>query len=230
MSANGSILIVEDEAEIRRFVRHALNTEGMQVFEAGTLARGLIEAGMRKPDLAIVDLGLPDGDGADLVRSLRTWSAIPVLVLSARGDERSKIAALDAGADDYLTKPFGVGEMLARVRALLRRVIRAGSERAELRMGADVVVDVDARSVTRRGLPVHLTPTEFRLLACLVANAGRVLTYRQLVSQVWGPSYAEQAHYARVCMQRLRQKLEADPARPAFLLTEIGVGYRLVLA
>ena len=225
-----NILIVEDEAEIRRFVRHALEMEEMQVFEAGTLQRGLIEAGMRKPDLAIVDLGLPDGDGADFVRELRTWSAIPVLVLSARGDEAQKIAALDAGADDYLTKPFGVGEMLARVRALMRRAIRIGGDSAPLQMAGSVEVDVTACMVSKRGQPVRLTPTEFRLLACLVANAGRVMTYRQIVSEVWGPSFAEQSHYARVCMQHLRGKLEDDPARPAFLLTEIGVGYRLVLA
>ena len=225
-----NILIVEDEAEIRRFVRHALEMERMQVFEAATIERGLIEAGMRKPDLAIVDLGLPDGDGADFVRQLRGWSAIPVLVLSARGDEAQKIAALDAGADDYLTKPFGIGEMLARVRALMRRSIRAGGDAAPLQMAGDVEMDVAARTVTRRGHSVHLTPTEFRLLACLVANAGRVMTYRQIVREVWGPSFADQSHYARVCMQHLRRKLEEDPARPAFLLTEIGVGYRLVLA
>lgn len=225
-----NILIVEDEAQIRRFVQHALATEGWQVFEAATLERAIIEAGTRKPDLAIVDLGLPDGDGADFVRALRTWSAIPVLVLSARGEESQKIAALDAGADDYLTKPFGVGEMLARVRALLRRTIRAGSESAQIRMGADVEVDIEARQVLRAGEPVHLTPIEFRLLACLIANAGRVMTYRQLVREVWGPTFGEQAHYARVCMQHLRQKLEADPARPVFLLTEVGVGYRLVLS
>ena len=224
-----NILIVEDEAEIRRFVRHALEMEEMQVFEAGTLQRGLIEAGMRKPDLAIVDLGLPDGDGADFVRELRTWSAIPVLVLSARGDEAQKIAALDAGADDYLTKPFGVGEMLARVRALMRRTIRIGGDSAPLQLAGGVEVDVTARTVSKRGHPVRLTPTEFRLLACLVANAGRVKTYRQIVGEVWGPSFAEQSHYARVCMQHLRGKLENDPTRPAFLLTEIGVGYRLLL-
>ena len=225
-----NILIVEDEAQIRRFVQHALATEGWQVFEAATLERALIEAGTRKPDLAIVDLGLPDGDGADFVRALRSWSAIPVLVLSARGEESQKIAALDAGADDYLTKPFGVGEMLARVRALLRRSIRAGSESPQIRMGADVEVDIEARQVRRTGEPVHLTPIEFRLLACLIANAGRVMTYRQLVREVWGPTFGEQAHYARVCMQHLRQKLEGDPARPVFLLTEVGVGYRLVLS
>lgn len=223
------VLLIDDEAEIRRFVRLALEMEGMQVFEAATLARASIEAGTRKPDLAIVDLGLPDGDGADFVRELRGWSAMPVLVLSARGEETQKIAALDAGADDYLTKPFGVGEMLARVRALMRRAIRSGGDSGPVLMGDGVAVDTVARTVTRHGEPVRLTPTEFRLLACLLANAGRVMTHRQLVREVWGPSHAEQSHYARVCMQHLRKKLEADPARPSFLLTEIGVGYRLVL-
>ncbi|MEO8102664.1 MAG: two-component system response regulator KdpE [Betaproteobacteria bacterium] len=224
-----NVLIVEDEAEIRRFVRHALTAEDVQVFEAATLQRGIIEAGMRKPDLVIVDLGLPDGDGTDLVRELRTWSQVPVLVLSARGDEPQKIAALDAGADDYLTKPFGVGEMLARVRALLRRSLRGPAQSAPLLALGNVEVDLAARMVRKNGAPVHLTPIEFRLLACLVVNAGRVMTYRQLVSEVWGPTYGEQTHYARVAMQRLRQKLEDDAAQPKFLLTEIGVGYRLVL-
>ena len=224
-----NVLIVEDEPEIRRFVRHALAAEDMQVFEAATLQRGAIEAGMRKPDLIIVDLGLPDGDGTDLVRDLRTWTQVPVLVLSARGEEAQKIAALDAGADDYLTKPFAVGEMLARVRALMRRAARPPGQAAALLEMGNVEVDLAARSVRKRGVAVHLTPIEFRLLACLIANAGRVMTYRQLVREIWGPSYSEQTHYARVVMQHLRQKLEDDAAQPKFLLTEIGVGYRLAL-
>ena len=224
-----NVLIVEDEREIRRFVHQALSSEGMQVFEAVTRERGAIEAGMRKPDLVIVDLGLPDGDGADLIRDLRTWSQVPVLVLSARGDEAQKVAALDAGADDYLTKPFGVSEMLARVRALLRRSLRSSQDARMLVLG-DVEVDLLGRSVTKRGEAVHLTPIEFRLLTCLAANSGRVMTYRQLVCEIWGPSYGGQSHYARVVMQRLRQKLEVDAAQPRFLLTEIGVGYRLALA
>ena len=223
------VLIVEDEPEIRRFVRHALVAEEMQVFEAATLQRGVIEAGMRKPDLIIVDLGLPDGDGTDLVRRLRTWTQVPVLILSARGEEAQKIAALDAGADDYLTKPFGVGEMLARVRALMRRALRGAAQATPLLALGNVEVDLNARAVTKQGAAVHLTPIEFRLLACLIANAGRVMTYRQLVREIWGPSYGEQTHYARVVMQRLRQKLEDDAAQPKFLMTEIGVGYRLVL-
>jgi two-component system KDP operon response regulator KdpE len=223
-----SILIVEDEPEIRRFVRHALSGDATQVHEADTLQRGLIEAGTRKPDLVIVDLGLPDGDGMDLIRDLRGWSRVPVLVLSARGEETRKIAALDAGADDYLTKPFGIGELTARVRALLRRATRsAAGDAPQFRFGG-VEVDLAARTVARDGARVHLTPIEYRMLACLVANAGRVITHRQLVKEVWGPAYADQTHYARVCMQHLRQKLEADAARPRHLVTEIGVGYRLV--
>jgi two-component system, OmpR family, KDP operon response regulator KdpE len=225
-----TVLVVEDEPEIRRFVRRALATEDMQVHEAATLERGLIEAGNRRPDLVIVDLGLPDGDGIDLVRQLRTWTQVPVLILSARGEEERKIAALDAGADDYLTKPFNVGEMLARVRALLRRATRhEGQEAPIVRLG-DVVVDLNTRTVQKAGEPIHLTPIEFRLLAFLVTNAGRVMTYPQIVREVWGPSYESQTHYARVCMQHLRQKLEDDAARPRYLLTETGIGYRLALS
>jgi two-component system KDP operon response regulator KdpE len=223
-----SILIVEDEPEIRRFVRQAIADDATQVHEADTLKRGLVEAGTRKPDLVIVDLGLPDGDGTDLIREFRSWSSMPVLVLSARGEETQKIAALDAGADDYLTKPFGIGELNARVRALLRRATRAGAGDSPLFRFGGVEVDLAARTVTREGAAVHLTPIEYRLLACLIANAGRVLTHRQLVKEVWGPAYADQTHYARIFMQHLRQKLEADAARPRHLVTEIGVGYRLV--
>ena len=229
VATTGNVLLVEDEPEIRRFVQHALAAEGLQVFEAGTLQRGLIEAGMRKPDLVIVDLGLPDGEGTDLIRELRTWTLVPVLVLSARGAETQKIAALDAGADYYLTKPFSVGEMLARVRALMRRALRGAGQASPLLVLGNVEVDLTARSVKREGVAVHLTPIEFRLLTCLVANAGRVMTYQQLVREIWGPSYSEQTHYARVVMQHLRQKLENDAAQPRFLMTEIGVGYRLAL-
>lgn len=223
------VLLVEDEASIRRFVSHALATEDMQVFEVETVARAVIEAGTRKPDLAIVDLGLPDGDGADFIRSLRAWSTMPVLVLSARGSEAQKVAALDAGADDYLVKPFGVAEMLARVRALLRRRLQAGSAAPMLAVSQSVTIDLTQMHVLRNGERVTLTPTEWRLLATLAANAGRVMTYRALVREVWGPAHEQQSHYARVCMQHLRAKLEQDPARPEFLLTEVGVGYRLAL-
>ena len=220
-------LIVEDEPEIRRFVKSALENEGCRVHEAGTLARARIEAGTRKPDLLIVDLGLPDGDGIDLIREVRAWSQVPVIVLSARDGEEQKIAALDAGADDYLTKPFGLGELMARVRVALRRAARGNTESPLVRF-ADVEVDLAAHAVKRDSQPLHLTALEFRLLAMLLANSGRVLTHRQIVREVWGPAYADQTHYARVYMQHLRQKLERDPSRPAHLLTETGVGYRLI--
>lgn len=224
-------VIVEDEPQIRRFVRGALEGEGWQVHEAETMRRGLTEAGTRKPDLIVLDLGLPDGDGLELIRDVRGWSPVPIIVLSARADEADKIAALDAGADDYLTKPFGVGELLARVRANLRRPRAAsGAEEAEtqFRFG-DVEVDRQARLVRRAGQEVHLTPIEYRLLSVLMANAGRVLTHRQLLREVWGPSHAEQNHYLRIYMGHLRQKLEADPAQPRHLLTETAVGYRLLI-
>ena len=228
------VIVIEDEPQIRRFVRGALEAEGWQVFEAGTLQRGLSEAGTRQPDLLVLDLGLPDGDGLALIRDVRGWSGVPIIVLSARGDEADKIAALDAGADDYLTKPFGVGELLARVRANLRRPRAAQAdgrtgEPAEpvFRFGA-VEVDRAARLVRRAGAEVHLTPIEYRLLSVLVANAGRVLTHRQLLREVWGPSHAAQSHYLRIYMGHLRQKLELDPAQPQHLLTETAVGYRLL--
>ena len=228
-------VIIEDEPQIRRFVRSALEAEHWQVHEADGLRSGLIEIGTRKPDVVVLDLGLPDGNGVDLIRDVRGWSQVPIIVLSARVDEPDKIEALDAGADDYLAKPFGVGELLARVRANLRRprAIAAGSaaDDAEpvFRFG-DVEIDQQARIVRRRGAEVHLTPIEYRLLSVLAANAGRVLTHRQLLRQVWGPSHAEQSHYLRIYMGHLRQKLEADPAQPRHLLTETAVGYRLVQA
>ncbi|WP_194727285.1 two-component system response regulator KdpE [Noviherbaspirillum malthae] len=220
-------LLVEDEPQIRRFVRTALADEGWQVFEADTMQRGLIEAGMRKPDLIVLDLGLPDGDGVALIREVRSWSPLPIIVLSARADETDKIHALDAGADDYLTKPFGVGELLARVRSLLRRLQRPVGN-ATVSFG-NVTVDPQARLVSKSGEPVHLTPTEYRLLTVLLTNAGRVVTNLQLLRQVWGPSHSESGHYLRIYMGHLRQKLEDDPAQPQYLLTETGVGYRLML-
>ncbi len=223
-------LLIEDEPQIRRFVRIALEEEGWHVQEAATMNRGLIDAGTRKPDLVILDLGLPDGDGIDLIADLRSWSSVPVIVLSARVGEDQKIRALDAGADDYLTKPFGVGELLARVRAMLRRRRAPGQDAAGIVQFGDVRVDQRDRLVTRAGQMVHLTPTEFRLLAVLVNNAGRVVTAPQLLREVWGPSNSENGHYLRIYMGHLRQKLERDPAQPVHLLTETGVGYRLLLA
>ncbi len=223
-------VVIEDEPQIRRFVRGALEAEGWQVHEADMLQRGLTEAGTRKPDLLVLDLGLPDGDGLTLIRDVRQWSTVAVIVLSARIDEADKIAALDAGADDYLTKPFGVGELMARVRANLRRPRATGTSEEEdttFSFG-NVAVDRKSRLVRRAGQEVHLTPIEYRLLSVLVANAGRVLTHRQLLREVWGPSHSEQSHYLRIYMGHLRQKLEPDPAQPRHLLTETAVGYRLM--
>ena len=220
------MIVIEDEKQIRTFVREALEQEGCQVFEAATAAQGLVEAGTRKPDLVILDLGLPDRDGVEVIRDLRVWSAVPVLILSARTNETDKIEALDAGADDYLTKPFGIGELLARVRALLRRKSRLAEDGSAVTAFGEVSVDMARRTVTRNGEPVHLTPIEYRLLCALLASEGRVLTHRQLLRDVWGPTHVESNHYLRVFVGHLRQKLEADPAQPRHFLTETGVGYR----
>ncbi|MEO5354663.1 MAG: response regulator [Magnetococcus sp. XQGC-1] len=229
-AATVSIVIIEDEPQIRRFVRTALEAERYTVVESETGARGLIEVGTRRPDLVIVDLGLPDMDGVDLIRDLRTWSNLPVLILSARAHEADKVKALDVGADDYLSKPFGVPELLARVRALLRRSLRGhGEEAPVVRFGA-VEVNLVQRLVTRDGHHVHLTAIEYRLLAQLVANAGRVLTHRSLLRDVWGPNQSDNTHYLRVYMSNLRRKLEVDPNIPKHIRTESGVGYRLVLS
>ncbi len=223
------VVVVEDEQQIRRFICSALQAGDCHVIEAETTARGLIETQSRKPDLLILDLGLPDGDGLEVIRRVREWSALPILVLSARAGEGDKVAALDLGADDYLTKPFGVAELMARVRALLRRTALArGVESALVRFGT-VEVDLAGRNVTRDGETVHLTPIEYKLLAHLVANAGRVLTHRRLLAEIWGPNHVEHVHYLRVHMASLRRKLEPTPAFPAHIRTETGVGYRLVL-
>ena len=221
-----AVLIVEDEKLIRRFVRTSLEEEGCRVFEAGTCADGLLEAGTHKPDLIVLDLGLPDGNGVDFIRDLRAWSDVPILVLSARSNEKDKIQALDVGADDYLTKPFGVGELRARARALLRRQSRSSEAATPIIEFGDVTVDLSRRVVTRAGEPVHLTPIEYRLLCTLLANTGKVMTQRHLLREVWGPSSVESNHYLRVYVGHLRQKLEDDATQPKYLLTETGVGYR----
>jgi len=224
----GKVLVVEDEAEIRRFIRLSLQAESLQVSEADGVQRGLIEAGTRRPDLVVLDLGLPDGDGIDFIRALRAWSEIPIIVLSARTTESDKIAALDAGADDYLVKPFGTGELLARVRAQLRRHPRADAEAASVLEFGDVRVDLVRRTVERAGAALHLTRIEYRLLVHLASHPNRVLTHPQLLKAVWGPSHSEDTHYVRIYMGHLRAKLEPDPSQPQHLLTELGVGYRFV--
>jgi two-component system, OmpR family, KDP operon response regulator KdpE len=221
-------ILIEDERQIRRFVRTALETEGWSVHESETMRQGLTDAGTRKPDLIILDLGLPDGDGVDFLRDLRSWSKVPVIVLSARVGEQDKIDALDAGADDYLTKPFGVGELLARVRAASRRRLEAGADNQAVFAFGDVKIDLSLRTVHKGDAVVHLTPIEYRLLSLLIANAGKVLTHRQILREVWGPAHSEDGHYVRVYMGHLRQKLEDDPAQPKHILTETAVGYRLV--
>jgi two-component system KDP operon response regulator KdpE len=226
MELRAVILVVEDEPEIRRFVRMALESEGHDVHEAGTLQRGLIEAGSRRPDLVVLDLGLPDGDGVDLIRDLRTWSTSAVIVLSARSGEADKVAALDAGADDYLVKPFGAAELLARVRAQLRRqALPPASVDSVLRFGR-ITVDLARRVVERDGQPLHLTPIEYRLLTHLAALPDRVITHQQLLKAVWGPGHVEDTHYVRVHMANLRKKVEDDPSMPRHLVTESGIGYR----
>ena len=220
-------IVVEDEPQIRRFVRAALEEEGWHVVESETMRRGLIDAGTRKPSLVILDLGLPDGDGVAFIRDVRKWSPVPIIVLSARTKEGDKVGALDAGADDYLTKPFGVGELLARVRAATRRHRNPEQASGTFAFG-DVEVDLVGRVVHKGGVDVHLTPIEYRLLGVLIRNAGKVVTGAQLLREVWGPSYVEHAHYVRIVMAHLRQKLEDDPAQPRHLLTETAVGYRLL--
>ena len=223
MSTGARVIVVEDEPRIRRFVCDALRGEGCMPVEAASARLGLDAIREREAQLVILDLGLPDMDGIAFIRELHAWSPVPILILSARLAEQDKIAALDAGADDYLTKPFGVGELLARVRVLLRR--RVGESMPVHRFGG-VEVDLSRHVVRRDGAEVHLTQIEYRLLAVLLAGAGKVLTTRHLMQAVWGHARAEQEHYVRIYMRRLRQKLEQDPTRPSYFLTETGVGYR----
>src|SRR5688500_777165 len=220
-----TILVVEDEPEIRQFLRSSLRAEGYRVVESPNGRRGATDAGLHKPDLAIIDLGLPDYDGIEVIRGIREWSPMPIIVLSARIQERSKIDALDCGADDYITKPFGVGELLARVRVALRHAAQPPAGK-ELCFG-EVKINFEARRATRGSGDISFTATEFRLLASLAKHLGMVVTHRQLLQEGWGPTHAEHTHYLRVYMKQLREKLEPDPARPRYLLTETGVGYRL---
>ena len=222
------IVVIEDDPQIRRFLRTGLESHGFEIHEADSGRLGLTEAANRKPDLVILDLGLPDTDGVEVVQRLREWTSMPILVLSARTLETDKIAALDAGADDYLTKPFGLGELLARIRVALRHAQAGAMQDSQgVFSVAELRVDLPHRRVHRDGAEVHLTPIEYRLLSVLIKHAGKVLTHRQLLKEVWGPGYVERTHYLRIYMANLREKLEADPARPRFLLTEAGVGYRL---
>jgi two-component system KDP operon response regulator KdpE len=229
MNNSPTIIVIEDEAQIRRFLRTSLTSEGYQLFEAENGKQGLIEAATRKPELIILDLGLPDMDGVEVVKQLRTWSSVPIVILSARSQENDKISALDAGADDYLVKPFGIGELLARVRVALRHMPTTANGEEGVFTVDELQVDMVHRKITVSGVEVHLTPIEYRLLTVLVKHAGKVLTHQMLLKEVWGPNYVERAHYLRIYMGNLRNKLEKDPARPRFLLTEVGVGYRLAV-
>ncbi|MFZ2312127.1 MAG: response regulator [Methylobacter sp.] len=222
------IVVIEDDPQICRFLRTSLSVQGFQVIEAGTGERGVVEIGIRKPELVILDLGLPGMDGIAVIRKVREWSAVPIIVLSARNQESNKIAALDAGADDYLTKPFSIGELLARIRVSLRHAAQFAGDSAEtvFRVG-DLQVDLSHRCVHIGEQEIQLTPIEYRLLTVLIRHAGKVLTHRQLLLDVWGPAYVEHAHYVRIYMGQLRRKLESDPTHPRYLLTEAGIGYRL---
>ena len=222
------ILVIEDDVQIRRFLRTTLTSNGYRLLEATTAGEGLKQAGLHHPDVILLDLGLPDLDGLDVTRRLREWILTPIIVVSAREQERDKVSALDAGADDYLTKPFGTSELLARIRVALRHALRAmqGDEEPVFAVGG-LQVDLVHRQVSVDGTEVHLTPMEYKLLTTLVRYAGKVVTRHQLLREVWGPSYAGEDHYLRVYMGQLRHKLEADPTRPHYLITEPGVGYRL---
>ena len=225
-----TILVIEDEPPLRKFLRATLESQNFKVIEATRGEEGLRHASVGQPDLVILDLGLPDIDGIEVTRRLRAWTSTPIIVVSARGREQDKVSALDAGADDYLTKPFGVGELLARLRVALRHLAAADGDTGDpvFNVG-DLKVDLARREVWVRGAAVRLTPNEFRLLSVLVKNAGKVLVHSHLLREVWGPGSAEDTHYLRVYMNQLRQKIEVNPSRPAYLITEPGVGYRLAI-
>ena len=222
------VLVVEDEPQMRKFIRASLASHGYRVLEAERASEvvGLVTS--HNPELILLDLGLPDGDGLQLTAAVREWSRVPIIVLSARGREDDKVAALDAGADDYLTKPFGVNELLARMRVALRHArLNAADAEPQLLQFDELAIDLVRREVSRSGEPLHLTPIEYKLLVLLARNAGKVLTHQLILKEVWGAAYANQTHYVRVHMAELRKKIEADPARPKLLVTEPGVGYRL---
>jgi two-component system KDP operon response regulator KdpE len=221
------LLLIEDEPQMRRFLRASLGSHGFRLLEADSAAEGTRLAASHNPEVILLDLGLPDGDGIALANRLREWSRTPIIVISARGLEADKVAALDAGADDYLTKPFGVNELLARIRVALRHAQQAAGATAPVIELGPLRIDLVRRQVTLEEREVRLTPIEYRLLALLAQNAGKVLTHRQMLREVWGPGHAEETHYLRVYMAQLRRKIEADPARPERLVTEPGVGYRL---
>ncbi|TFW70652.1 DNA-binding response regulator [Methylotenera oryzisoli] len=225
----GNIILIEDELQIRRFVTAALESENFQVYCAETGKQGLIEIGTRKPDAVILDLGLPDMDGLEVIKDTRNWSNVPIIILSARTQESEKVAALDAGADDFVSKPFGTPELLARLRAQLRRrAMLSDVNQLGVHVFGSIIVDLPKRLVSKNGQTIHLTPIEFRLFTELVKNAGRVVTQRQLLKEVWGPSYVDNEHYLRIYMSHLRQKLEDNPTQPEHLITEIGVGFRFI--
>jgi two-component system KDP operon response regulator KdpE len=223
-----TILVIEDEEPIRKFLRVSLVASGYRLVESSTGQDGLLQAATAQPDLIVLDLGLPDMDGIDLTRQIREWSKVPIIIVSARGKEQDKVVALDAGADDYLTKPFGVSELLARLRVGLRHRAATQADGKAIFQNGELKVDLARREVTLAGKSIHLTPNEYRLLSILVKHAGRVLTHRQLLKEIWGPGSSQETHYLRVYMNQLRQKLETDPAQPKYLVTEPGIGYRLM--
>jgi two-component system KDP operon response regulator KdpE len=227
MSQEATILLIEDEPEIRRFLRTTLPAHGYRLYESTTGQDGLTEAKARNPDLILLDLGLPDLDGTEVIRQVREWAQVPIIVLSARDQEQAKVAALDLGADDYVMKPFGVNELLARMRAALRHAAQSADSPEPVFVHGDLKVDLGRRQVFVSGKEVHLTPIEYKLLTTLIRYAGKVLTHRQLLKEVWGPLHVEEGHYLRVYMRQLRNKLEKNPAQPRYLVTELGVGYRL---